>query len=195
MRRKRGSLTREEIVQTSMNIVINEGLENLTMRHIAKKLKCSVASPYAHFQNQEEIASELVKLGEKKLTSDLRFARAKSEDVFEQLSLLAHTYWDFSTENRELHKLMMNMGGNFYKRTFITQPTSYRLFLNTIYRGMRSGAIKYPKDKYSSIARTMWSWLYGLIVLEMSGVLIMKDGRDFIEEGIDLFIKVLKQSD
>lgn len=187
-------MTRDEILNASMTIVIEEGLELLTMRHIAKKLKCSVASPYAHFKNREEIASELVRRGERKLTDDLRQACSQTGDSFEQLSLLAHAYWDFSTRNRELHKLMMNMGGNFYRRTFSTQPTSYRLFLNTISRGMKNGSIKYPREEYSSIARTMWAWLYGLIVLEMGGMLTLKQDRDFIDEGVGFFTIILKQN-
>lgn len=193
MRRKRGSLTQAEILETSMAIIVEEGIENLTMRNIAKRMNCSVASPYAHFKSREAIAKELVLRGEKILTADLRQKCQKSDDVFEQLSLLAHSYWDFSTKNRELHKLMMNMGGKFYHRTFATQPTSYRVFLNTISRGMKNGSIKYPREKYPSIARTMWAWLYGLIVLEMTGMLRVKQDKDFIEEGVALFTKILKQ--
>ena len=55
IRRTRGSLTKQEILSVSMDILLEEGVEALSMRRIAHRLGCSVASPYTHFENQEEI--------------------------------------------------------------------------------------------------------------------------------------------
>ena len=47
------------------------------MRRIAHRLGCSVASPYTHFENQEEIIRYLILEGEKKLTKYLKAGEKK----------------------------------------------------------------------------------------------------------------------
>lgn len=195
-RRARGSLSREEIVRAAHTILNTEGLEALSMRRVAEKLGCSVASPYAHFENQEEILRILVVEGERKLTSDLRAAQASSDDIYLQLDAIAHGYWHFATENRELHRLMFSAsGGKLYRRSFPTLPTSYRVFLETIRHGISSGGIPHPRKSYPGIARTMWAWMYGLIVLDLNGMVRHARGADPVEEGIVMFVKMLKSGD
>lgn len=194
IRRTRGSLTKQEILSVSMDILLEEGVEALSMRRIAHRLGCSVASPYTHFENQEEIIRYLILEGEKKLTTDLRSAEKKSDNVYEKLNAIAHAYWDFAIENKELHKLMFNAeGGKLYRKTFPSLPTSYRVFLETIRRGISSGEIPHKRQDYPSIARTMWSWMYGLIVLEMNDILRRKKDSDPIKDGIQLFTILLKR--
>jgi AcrR family transcriptional regulator len=193
-RRSRGSLTRQEILSAAIDILQEEGVESLSMRRIAKKLGCSVASPYTHFQSQEEIIRHLILEGERRLTSDLRRAQDKSQDVYIQLDAIAHAYWNFSAENKELHKLMFNaVGGRLYRNVFPSLPTSYRVFLETIRSGISCGEIRFSRQEYPAIARTMWSWMYGLIVLEMNEILRKRNDSDPIQEGIYLFKLLLKR--
>lgn len=192
-RRARGSLSREEIVRAALGIIRLDGVESLSMRRIAERLGCSVASPYAHFENQEEILRLLITDGEKILTSDLKAAQASSGDAYEQLSAIAHAYWNFASANRQLHRLMFSAaGGKLYRRSFPTLPTSYRVFLETIRHGITSGAIPHPRKSYPAIARTMWAWMYGLIVLDLNEMIRHARGADPVAEGIDYFTRMLK---
>lgn len=192
-RRARGSLSREEIIEAATAIVNEHGVEAMSMRRVAERLGCSVASPYAHFENQEEIMRILIMNGEHRLTTDLKAAQWSSKDVYEQLDAIAHGYWNFASKNRELHRLMFSAsGGKLYRRSFPTLPTSYRVFLETIRRGISSGAIPYSRQAYPAIARTMWSWMYGLIVLDLNGMIRHQKGSDPVKEGVDFFTKMLK---
>ena len=196
-RRSRNSLSTDEILEASLAIIKNEGIENLSMRRIASELNCSVASPYSHFKNQQEIIAELIAIGEKRLTEDLRMARTRHIQPIDQLTAIAHTYWDFATANRELHKLMFNaLGSNEQRKIFTYTPTSYRVFLDTLRRGVKTGEIAYSKQKYHAIARTMWAWIYGVIVLELTDTFKLKNaGYDPINEGIYFFRKLLQQDE
>lgn len=195
-RRVRGSISRQEILAAAASILSENGVEGLSMRRIAERMGCSVASPYAHFESQEEIIRHLIVDGERLLTAELRRAQASSKDVYEQLDAIAHAYWNFASENRELHKLMFNAGGGrLYRQVFPSLPTSYRVFLETIRRGIQSGAIPHPRKSYPSIARTMWSWMYGLIVLEMNDVLRRRPDVDPVKEGIAFFHGVLRRGE
>lgn len=186
-RRVRNSLNRAEILTTALNIIQTSGVESLSMRMIAKQLNCSVASPYAHFKNQEEIIQALLYRGEQKLTADLNIARDSSQNPFEQITAIAHTYWQFSVENQGLHKLMFSSGGGLHKKLFAA-PSSYRVFLKTIRDGLKKESSEMPRPRYNSIARTMWAWMYGLLVLQMTDILNREKLKiDPVEEGLLLF--------
>ena len=192
-RRSRGSLSQEEILDAAIGIIREEGLEKLSMRRIAQILQCSVASPYAYFESQEAIIQSLIMKGERDLTTMLRASsrELRSENVYEQLKGIARTYWTFATENRELHKLMINMG--IYRKTFTRLPTSYRVFLETLRRGVITGEINCDPDKYRAVASTLWAWIYGLLVLEMNDLLRSSAGIDPIEAGMELFQNTLQK--
>ena len=135
----------------------------------------------------------LIVNGEKKLTGDLRAAQSAGKDVYAKLDLIAHAYWNFARDNRELHRLMFSAsGGKLYRRSFPTLPTSYRVFLETIRRGIVSGEIRYSREAYPAIARTMWSWMYGLIVLDLNEMMRHAKGSDPVREGVDFFTRMLK---
>lgn len=192
-RRSRGSLSKAEILDAALGIIRDEGVDKLSMRRIAQELQCSVASPYAYFESQEAIIQVLIRKGEQHLTGMLRDSSRNlaKDSVYVQLEGIARTYWRFATENRELHKLMINM--NIYRKTFQTIPTSYRVFLETLRRGINSGEIQYPRSRYRAIADTMWAWIYGLLVLEMNDLLRNASETDPIGEGIQLFQIMLQR--
>ena len=186
-RRVRNSLNKTEILSAALNIIQTGGVESLSMRAIAKHLNCSVASPYAHFKNQEEIIQALLYSGEQRLTADLNIAKASSENPFEQITAIAHTYWQFSVENKGLHKLMFSSGGGLHKKLFAA-PSSYRVFLATVRDGLKKQSSEMPRPRYNSIARTMWAWMYGLLVLQMTEILNReKLKQDPVEEGMLVF--------
>ncbi|MBE7412609.1 MAG: TetR/AcrR family transcriptional regulator [Leptospiraceae bacterium] len=196
-RRTRNSLSRKEILDVSLDIIQKEGIQSLNMRSIAKNLKCSVASPYNHFRSQEEIIQALIQEGEEKLAQDLMLAKLNNQTVYTQLREIAHTYRNFATANIELHKLMFTTlnkrKGNTSKKIITTVPKSYRIFLDTLRSGFKNGSIPLPRKEFHGIVRTMWSWIYGLIILELTGLLNSKDNSENpIEEGISVFSQALK---
>ncbi|TGM10201.1 TetR/AcrR family transcriptional regulator [Leptospira barantonii] len=193
-RRSRNSLNRENIVQVAMEILQEEGIEGLSMRKIAEKLDCSVASPYSHFKSQEEIIQVLIAKGETELTQLLRNAQRNGKNSFEKLAGIARAYWDFSLNNKELHKVMFNtVHGHMHRKAFPSLPTSYRVFLETIRNGCSSKEFKLPKAEYPAIARMMWAWMYGLMVLDLTNMLKRRRGGkdDPLSEGFLYFRRIL----
>ncbi|MDF3819730.1 WHG domain-containing protein [Leptospira sp. 96542] len=196
-RRLRNSLSREEIRNTSLLILKEEGLEGLSMRKIANRLGCSVASPYSYYESQIDLIQDLIREGENELLSMLKKATEGilQKSTFEQLAAIARAYFSFASTNRELHKVMFVTDyGGVHRKAFPQLPKSYRFFLETIRRGFESGEIPYPKKEYPAIARMMWSWMYGVIVLDMTGLLRKRKGSENpIEEGIFYFQSLLRK--
>ncbi|MCB1191335.1 MAG: TetR/AcrR family transcriptional regulator [Leptospiraceae bacterium] len=194
-RRTRNSLTREEILHAAETIVNTEGVANLSTRRIADKLGCSVASPYAHFENYEEIVKCLIIRGEDILIGMLKSAVVTTNDSYEQISGIAKAYWQFAQEHKELHKLMFHTGpvGTIHRKALNVAPRSYRIFLITLKKGFDNGQFHIKRKNYPAFARTMWAWIYGLMVLDLTGVLQTKHSdNDPLDEGIALFSDMLR---
>lgn len=193
-RRTRNSLSRNEILNVAEQIVRNDGVDKLSMRNIAKKLSCSVASPYAHFENLEEIIKNLIIRGEVILIGMLKKAVGEANNSFEELAEIAKAYWRFAQENKGLHILMFHSGeGLIHRKVLNIMPKSYRLFLSMLKRGQKRGEFNYDRNLYPSLARTMWSWIYGLMVLDLTNVLQTKRSSSApLEEGIEIFSEILR---
>ena len=193
-RRTRNSLTKKEILDAASKIIEEEGVEKLSIRKITHELQCSVASPYAHFKNFEEIIEALILQGEDILIEMLKAAAKKSDDNFQQVADLARAYWEFAQKYKELHKLMFITGpiGTIHQKALNVAPRSYRIFLNTLKKGFVNGTFRVERKDYPAFARTMWSWIYGLMILDLTGVLQTKHSENSpLEEGIQLFLKSL----
>ncbi|GBF50899.1 AcrR family transcriptional regulator [Leptospira ryugenii] len=197
-RRVRNSLSREEIRNVSLLILKEEGIDALSMRRIAHRLGCSVASPYSYYESQIDLVKDLIKHGEDELLAMLKDAVPPGENVstFDKLAGIARAYFRFASINRELHKIMFVTDyGALHRKAFPQLPKSYRFFLETLREGFETGEIKYPIQEYTAIARLMWSWMYGLLVLDMTGMLRKrKSSENPIEEGISYFQKLLSSN-
>jgi AcrR family transcriptional regulator len=194
IRRGRNSLSQGEILDAAEFLLAKDGISNLSMRKIANRLGCSVASPYAYFDSIEDIARGLVLRGEDTLKKKIKEQQSISHpDSFSQLEAVAIAYWDFAREHRELHRLMFQVGeGILHRKMLHVIPSSYRLFLTTIKEGIEKGEFKYERKDYPGLARTIWAWIYGLIVLDLTGILhVRKERNDPLKEGIHFFRQLL----
>lgn len=194
-RRGRNSLSQEEILEAAEKILVEEGINSLSMRRITNRLGCSVASPYAYFPSIEDIARGLVQRGEETLKKIMKEHQDKApKDSFSQLGAVAQAYWTFARNHKELHKLMFQVGdGILHRKMLNVIPSSYRIFLATIKRGIEKGEFKFQRKDYPSLARTMWAWIYGLMVLDLTGILhLSKEQNSPLDEGISLFNELLK---
>lgn len=59
-RRARGSLSAEEILDAAAQIVEHEGLQQLSMPHLARTMDCGVTSLYWYFRSKDELVEALV---------------------------------------------------------------------------------------------------------------------------------------
>lgn len=190
----RPGLSRRMILDAAHEIIREGGIAGLSMRTIAARLGCSVAGPYSHFENQEEIIKALIGEGEERLTQQLRKAAGENKGTYDKLEAVARTYHSFAAENRELHKLIFNIGG--HRKIFAQISSSYRIYLETIRQGVKNGEIQYSRRGYHALARTMWAWMYGLIVLELTDMLARRKAEgDPVQEGFQFFRRLLLEGE
>lgn len=93
----------DEIARAARSIVEEEGVDALTMRHLAERLGVRAPSIYKHFHSKREleaavIASGLDEVGEK--------LAAAARDAGAPLEAIANAYRTFALSNPHLYRLM-----------------------------------------------------------------------------------------
>jgi TetR/AcrR family tetracycline transcriptional repressor len=71
LRRPRGSLTREQVVEAALALADQDGLDALTMPNLARRLECGVMTIYGYIDSKEDLLDAIAQMG----LRDLRLPR------------------------------------------------------------------------------------------------------------------------
>lgn len=104
----RRGLTRDLIVQEAINLVEEEGYENLSMRNLAKRLDVKAASLYNHIKSVEELHTEICV----KVVDD--FFQAQKDAMLgktaeDAVMALALAYRKLANEKRSVYDLAISL--------------------------------------------------------------------------------------
>lgn len=84
--------------------------------------------------------------------------------------------------------------GSLAGRKLNSLPASYRIFLETVRLGIVTGEFPNPRRTYLEIGAMLWSWMYGLLNLELNGLVRKSRRADPVQRGIDMFYMILKNA-
>ena len=94
---------RRAILDTAREIAAAEGWSAVTIRRVAEKIEYSPPVIYEHFSSKEEIVTELLREGFRRLLAEMRSARDAHKDPVESLLAIGQAYWSFSVAYPEMH--------------------------------------------------------------------------------------------
>ena len=151
--------TREEIIEKAYEMLKSEGLNQITARTLAKKLKTSPAPIYGHFDSMEVLKAELIK---------------KAREQF--LSYVIKNYTDkpflnagmgfviFAREESELFRAIFLMGNS--NREIILE------FKNVIFSEIEKDErfVKVEEEKKEWLYNKCWTYAHGLATLTSMGI-------------------------
>ena len=172
------------ILKTAMNLFLDKGFENITIRNIAEKIEYSPATIYLYFKNKDEILFVLRREGFEKLYEHQR-SSLKLNDPLKRLHKHGEAYIQFALENPEYYDLMFMMRGPVE-----TQETndcdiglkSYELLKTNVEECMEAGL--FPRTNIDVAAFSLWSYVHGIASLIIRGRGIM-----FPEERIKYMVE------
>ncbi|MCX9083491.1 MAG: TetR/AcrR family transcriptional regulator [Candidatus Methanoperedens sp.] len=173
------------ILNTAMNLFLDKGFENITIRNIAEKIDYSPATIYLYFKNKDDILFTLRKIGFEKLYEH-QVSSLKFDDPLKRLHRQGKTYIKFALENPEYYDLMFIMRGAVARTLDINNCDvgldSYELLKKNVKECMDEGL--FPRTDIDVAAFALWSYVHGIASLIIRGVGIM-----FPEEGINDIIE------
>ncbi len=102
---------RNALIEESFRMINTSGEDSLSMRKLAEKCGVSMAAPYAHFKNKEEMINAIKRYVEDSFTTYLETAVNQCEDDIEKkIITLGNAYITFFIDNPEYFTFLFSRG-------------------------------------------------------------------------------------
>jgi len=155
-----GSLA-DDCAREALSIISEQGLQALSLREVARRLKVSHGAPYRHYASREHLLAELVRRIFDDFATHLD-AAAPSADPDADLSQMAIAYMRYALEKPLEYQLMFG--------TTLPDPSAHPQMASSADRAyglLREGLARLPShagkpDRIAMDALFIWSALHGL---------------------------------
>lgn len=150
MGRKKSEVRKKEIVQSSLDLIAEKGIRNLTTARIADRVGFSEAALYKHFTNKEEILESTIEAAGKRLFDALKKAE-EDKGGLEKIKNVLKAHLKFVEENPGVARLLFSDEIHFNReklRTKLSQVTEevMRFVQEILESGIDSGEVRKDLD-------------------------------------------------
>jgi len=193
-REKRRARTKEAILDAALQIVMQNGVEALSMREIAGRIDYSPSGIYEYFSSKEEIIDELVNEGFVRLTARMEQG-IHGETALARLQEAGKVYMHFALQEPQLYLMMFHHQPlTPVQLTDVEQNTAYDKLLKILQDGLLSGEFRSASGASAQeLAYTSWSLMHGLSMLRLTLMSLVTEDIDSIHERAFLaFVALLK---
>lgn len=161
---------RDDILDVSRNLLIQNGFGKLSMRKIAKKADVTATSIYLHFENKDELLLALIENSIQNLSEALKEAFWEEDDPVTKLEKLSDAFLKFAIENPQEYEIIFMVRPEempkFPKEKFQQVRKIYELIAGIIYEGQEKGL--FNNDDPLMSAYTVWAQLHGVVTVVIS---------------------------
>jgi AcrR family transcriptional regulator len=165
---------REKVLEASLALIEEGGLDRLSMREVARKAGVSHQAPYHYFGGREAILAALAGEGFSKLGQSLvrAAAQAGSEPV-KAVEAMGRAYVEFALRNPAHFQAMFRADAVPLDRYPDARKREDEAF-GKLVEGIGQAFANQPADVRQEIAIACWAMVHGLATLILEGSLARK---------------------
>jgi len=157
---------RERILNSAMQLFLDKGIENVSMRNIAESIEYSPATVYLYFKDKGEILYALHNKGFEKLYA-LQLSLNQISDPLERLREHGRVYMKFALENQDYYDLMFIAKGVAEKivddKSWEAGGKAYQYLVDNVSACIEKGYFKDAEPNTAAFA--FWSIVHGMASL------------------------------
>ena len=174
----------DQILETAIQLLEQNGREALSMRKLAEALDLKAPSLYRHYADRNALEQAIAARAASLLHETLVQAIHPLRSAAKVLHQSARTYCEFAKTHPELYDLMMT---NFTPANIPESKALWNFVLEVI------GRITGNSDD-TSAAVALWAFLHGFVTLERNGLFGPSGPQNALEVGIDALIAGLPKT-
>lgn len=170
---RRYNRNQEAIVQQAREIIVEGGVEKLSMRTLADALDYSPSALYKYFDNKESLIGAVAHQGLQDLSEMLEAATVQAESYTDKALAAGRAYLQFAYKNPQLYLTMFNSPIYPTNAGAVAEAASDRAFMvmvNIFERGIAAGEFA-QKPGYGAMEMAFHAWItvHGAVMLRSTG--------------------------
>jgi AcrR family transcriptional regulator len=157
---------RNALVEETLTILDEGGVEALTLRELARRLGVTHAAPYAHFADKRALLEAVAEIGFERLAARCKAATEDRSDLRAAFVALGQAYVAFALEHPGLYRLMFvapELAGECGSATKEAGDRAFDVLVEML-RALRASAGD-DDETLRTIAFTVWAGIHGLSML------------------------------
>lgn len=191
---------REKVLNASLALIGEGGLDRLSMREVARKAGVSHQAPYHYFGDREAILAALASEGFLKLGRSLARAAAQAgSEPVKAVEAMGRAYVEFAVRNPAYFQAMFRADAVPLERYPEARKREDEAF-GKLVEGIDRAFSRQPAEVRRTIAVACWAMVHGLATLILEGSLARKLGiprarqREVADEAIGTFTRVFDKN-
>ena len=163
-------ISKDMILETAFKIAKHNGIEKVSNREIANKLKCSIRPIYYQFKNVEELQKELYLKIEKYFYKFLLDNMKEDIPKYKQVGI---NYIKFAKKEPKLFQILFMSESGLTPNTFVTKDgEDYKEIEKLVRISTNLG-----EEEIKAFHTKMWIFSHGIASLVASNTINLKDNQ------------------
>ncbi len=155
-------ISKDDIINTALDIVISNGADAINARTIASTLNCSTQPIFSNFATMDKLRLAVVEKADKLYQEYIK--REIESGDYPQYKASGMAYIRFAKEQKELFKLL-------YMRDRSTEVTPTQMQLNHEMETIVHKSTGLEGDEQKLFHLEMWAYVHGIATMFATGVL------------------------
>jgi AcrR family transcriptional regulator len=172
---------RQSLIDAAIALINQEGVQDLSLRQVARQVGVSHNAPYRHFDDKDALLAAVAEQGFQSLQQAMETAsQAVPPGSSQRLEAIGIAYVNFAIAHPAYYRLMFGeYYCNFTKYSALADAAqqSFMVLLNAIKEGQLAGIFRVANP--SDMARVAWSLVHGQSMLALDHKLQIEQGEEF----------------
>ena len=168
-RERRHARTKQSILKAARSIIVNQGVQALSMRKLARLIDYSPSGLYKFFGSKEELIDEIRGEAFDRLLAHLTNSVQQHQTARHKVTEAMLAYLDFADDNPELYLLLFTVSPSSIAPEHITGDAIFNFIGHILTQGLASGELKLRGD-YDPVSFIYHGWvtIHGIAMLRLS---------------------------